>query len=83
MGTPHQGGNKASLGSIAGRIATALLGNPANDLMESLVKNSLLREGSSNYFRHQLEDYYIISFYESLNYKVKGRSIGRVRSVDT
>lgn len=78
MGTPHRGGNNATLGKIAAHIATASLSSLSNDFMESLSRNSLLTEERSELFRHQLEDYYILSFYETLGRKVKGKGIGIV-----
>lgn len=81
MGTPHRGGNCVALASLFASTTTALFRRPKNDLLESLRGNSLLREERSDYFRHHLEDYYIISFFETLNSKVGGKNIGLVSLV--
>ncbi len=79
MGTPHTGGNKAAPAKLAADIVTKVTGQRKGDLMESLKKNSLLSAERQNYFRHQLEDYDIISFCETLGPKVAGRSMALVR----
>lgn len=68
---PHQGGHGANLGKIAKNLVTSLSGNSRNDLVESLEKNSLSQENQATLFKHQLEDYQIISVYETRPTKVK------------
>ncbi|KAF8242777.1 hypothetical protein K440DRAFT_656415 [Wilcoxina mikolae CBS 423.85] len=70
--TPHQGGNFASLGSIAATIARVTLMNPKNSFMEALKADSLFADSIINDFRHQLEDFYVLSFYETLSLKKLG-----------
>ncbi len=72
FGTPHQGGNGAKLGQIAATIAGAFLRNPKNTFLEALKKDSLFANDLIKDFRHQLEDYYVLSFHETLPYKKLG-----------
>ncbi|KAI9774757.1 MAG: hypothetical protein M1839_001624 [Geoglossum umbratile] len=72
FGTPHQGGNLASLGNIAASIARLCLRNPPNSFMEALEKDSLFADELAQDFREQLEDYYVLSFYETLPFKKLG-----------
>ncbi|MCJ1270174.1 hypothetical protein MMC22_010070 [Lobaria immixta] len=66
FGTPHQGGNFAKLGDIAASIVRGVLRNPSNTFMESLKKDSLFSDTLAGDFRHQLEDYHVLSFFETL-----------------
>ena len=66
FGTPHQGGNFAKLGDIAASITRSILRNPSNTFMEALKKDSLFSDVLVGDFRHQLEDYYVLSFVETL-----------------
>ncbi|KAL0636312.1 hypothetical protein Q9L58_004769 [Maublancomyces gigas] len=68
FGTPHHGGNGASLGSIAASITRYCLGNLSNSFMESLKKDNIFANELSRDFQLQLEDYYVLSFYETLSY---------------
>ena len=66
FGTPHQGGNFAKLGDIAASIVRGVLRNPSNTFMEGLKKDSLFSDTLVGDFRHQLEDYHVLSFFETL-----------------
>jgi len=46
--------------------------------MKALKRDSLFGEELVNNFRHQLEDFFVVSFYESLPYK----KIGLVRGIN-
>ena len=72
FGTPHRGGNSARLGDIASTIARGVLRNPQNNLMEALKTDSIFADSLVQSFRHQLEDYRIISFYETRPFKGLG-----------
>ena len=72
FGTPHQGGELARLGEVASAIARAVLRNPNNSFMEALKKDSLFADGLVRDFRHQLEDYHILSFFETKFFKNLG-----------
>jgi len=72
FGTPHQGGNHAKLGDIAATVVKTVLRNPNNTFMESLRKDSLYSEELIQNFRHQLEDYYVLSFFETRPFKKFG-----------
>lgn len=73
--TPHQGGNHARLGEIAARIVRLTLHNPKNTFMESLKGDELFSDLLVQNFRHQLESYYVLSFFETRPFK----KIGLVR----
>ena len=62
---PHQGGHGASLGTIAKNLVLSLTGTAKNDIVESLKSNSLFQENQAAFFKHQLEDYQIVSIYEN------------------
>ncbi|KAI4134497.1 MAG: hypothetical protein LQ347_001477 [Umbilicaria vellea] len=64
--TPHQGGNFTKLGDIAASITRGVLRNPSNTFMEALKKDSLFSDTLVGDFRHQLEDYHVLSFFETL-----------------
>ena len=66
FGTPHQGGNFATLGDVAASIVRGVLLNPKNSFMEALKRDSLFSQTLIDDFRHRLEDYHILSFYETL-----------------
>ncbi|KIW67282.1 hypothetical protein PV04_06547 [Phialophora macrospora] len=63
--TPHHGGNFANLGDVAANIARYVLWNPKNTFVDNLKHNSIFSERLRDEFRHQLEDYKILSFYET------------------
>ena len=69
---PHQGGSGATLGMIAKRLVLALNGDANNSIVESLRSNSLFQENQAVFFKHQLEDYHIVSVYENRPTKLKG-----------
>lgn len=72
FGTPHQGGNFAKLGDIASKIMRAVLRNEENTFMEALKVDSLFADDLIQDFRHQLEDYYVLSFFETRGFKKLG-----------
>ncbi|KAL6713021.1 hypothetical protein ACLMJK_009417 [Lecanora helva] len=72
--TPHAGGNRASVADFASKICSVLTGEPTNSLLDTLKKDSLLNEISSDQFNYQVNDYEILSFYETRKMDVK---IGR------
>jgi hypothetical protein len=63
--TPHQGGEYAKLGDIAAKIVRKVCQNPTNSFMEALKKDSLFADSNSKDFRNLLEDYYVLSFFET------------------
>jgi hypothetical protein len=63
--TPHHGGNFANVGDLAANIARSVLWNPKNTFMDNLKHNSIFSERLRDDFRHQLEDFKILSFYET------------------
>lgn len=65
FGTPHQGGNFVRLGDIAATIARGLFQNPSNTFLAALGADSLFADDLVQDFRQQLEDYHVLSFYET------------------
>lgn len=76
--TPHQGGNFAQLGDIAAKIWTTVVNNPQNTFLEVLKTHSLFSNEIIQDFKHQLEDYHILSFFEALPSKKFGASVGLI-----
>ncbi len=72
FGTPHRGGNHANIGSILSNVVRGTLRNPKNSFMDALKANSVFTDDVSRDFRHQLEDYKILSVYETLPFKKLG-----------
>ncbi|KAI8275902.1 hypothetical protein K4K56_001248 [Colletotrichum sp. SAR 10_98] len=64
--TPHHGSDYADLGGVAATIAGAVLRQPKNSFLDSLKRDSLFSDTLKKHFRHRLEDFKIISFYETL-----------------
>jgi hypothetical protein len=72
FGTPHHGGNYGDVVEIAVKVVSAVLRSPKTPLIKSLKKNSEALNTLFNDFRHQLEDYKMLSFYETKPVKIKG-----------
>ncbi|MCJ1396455.1 hypothetical protein MMC18_009345 [Xylographa bjoerkii] len=72
FGTPHKGSNFAKLGNLAVSIIKSLLRQPSNSFMQALIKDSLFSNNLADDFRHCLEDYYVLSFFETLPTKMVG-----------
>ncbi|KAI9696030.1 MAG: hypothetical protein M1836_005861 [Candelina mexicana] len=70
--TPHRGGNYAKLGDVAVSIIRAVVRKPENSFMEALKHDSLFADDLVRDFRHQLEEYYILSFHETVPSKKLG-----------
>ena len=66
--TPHQGSNRATLGDVIAKIARRVLGNAGNSMLKDLKPKSQFSESLIQDFRHQLEDYRVLSFYETQTY---------------
>jgi hypothetical protein len=69
FGTPHAGATtdaKVFFGKVCTRVAKKIIGHPQNDIMEALEKNSLFSDVLQENWRHQLESYQIVSFYEGI-----------------
>jgi hypothetical protein len=76
--TPHNGGNFVPLAQIASNVARALLRNPENNFLQSLEKDSLFGDELNNNFRHCIENFYILSFFETLPFNKMGLVSGPV-----
>jgi hypothetical protein len=62
--TPHRGGNYAQLGSFIAGTLRRIGMSPANGIMSALKEKNPFIDGLEASFRHQLDDYRFISFYE-------------------
>ena len=69
--TPHRGGEGAGVAEAAANVCSAFTGQPRNKLLESLKSKSLITELSSDQFRHQLNDYEVLSLIERRKMSVK------------
>ena len=69
--TPHRGGERAGVAKVAADICSAFTGQPRNKLLDSLKSRALITELSSDQFRHQLNDYDVLSFIERRKMAVK------------
>ena len=69
--TPHRGGEGAGVAEAAANVCSAFTGQPRNKLLESLKSRSLINELSSDQFRHQLNDYEVLSLIERRKMPVK------------
>ena len=75
FGTPHGGPGsnwKIVFGKTCVKIAQSIPGRTPNDIMEALKRGSLFSDALQNQWRHQLDHYRIVTFYEG---------IGDVRSI--
>ncbi|KAI0846312.1 hypothetical protein F5Y00DRAFT_244189 [Daldinia vernicosa] len=65
FGTPHKGGNNAGLADVIAKIARSLLGNPSNSFMSAIRAGTLFLDTIADDFRQLLEDFQILTFYET------------------
>jgi hypothetical protein len=63
--TPHRGSEAVPLGKVAARIVRAIYSTPTNSFLESLERDSLFASAQIDDFRSQLEDYQVLSFFET------------------
>lgn len=68
FGTPHEGGQRAlvSIGAIAVRIANSLGFRSSSAIVGALKHGSLFSDMLKEAWRHQLESYQIVSFWEGI-----------------
>lgn len=76
FGTPHRGGNGVGPGKIAARIARYLTGSSSNDILDTLEKDSIFSKQMADLFRSQLEDYFVVSFFETKRRRIQKYGIG-------
>jgi triacylglycerol esterase/lipase EstA (alpha/beta hydrolase family) len=70
MGTPHTGptnSSKVAFGKICAKIVKKVNGSMMNDFMMAVENGSLFSDILKENSRHQLEQYQIISRYETIN----------------
>ena len=69
FGTPHDGGNDTlvKMGKTAIAIVRGIFRKPPNDIMQGLSHGSLFADILQAHWRHQLDLYRIVSFYEKQN----------------
>ncbi|KAI1390113.1 uncharacterized protein F4822DRAFT_224746 [Hypoxylon trugodes] len=65
FGTPHRGGKHAGIGDIIAKVVRAILGNPGNTFMGALKEDSPFLKIITDDFRQLLENFQILSFYET------------------
>jgi hypothetical protein len=67
FGTPHEGGNKSlvRLGATAACVASWLGFKSEDSIVEVLKEGSLFSDVLKQSFRHQLESYKMVSFWEA------------------
>lgn len=71
--TGNRGAKAVELGKIAAGIARFVSkGHASNDLLDCLEHNSLFTRQMSDRFRHQLEDYRVVSFIEGKEVQLGG-----------
>ena len=73
--TPHRGGEGAGVAEAAANVCSAFTGQPKNKLLETLKSRSLINELSSDQFRHQLNDFEVLSLIERRKMPVKVHSL--------
>ena len=68
FGTPHEGGQKAlvKIGATAVRIANCLGFRSSSAIVEALKNGSIFSDMLKEAWRHQLESYQIVSFWEGI-----------------
>ena len=82
FGCPHRGAKGAELGNVAAKVARFISnGRASNDLLECLQHDSLFTRQMSNRFRHQLEDYQVVSFIEGKPVQLGGSGPASVSHV--
>lgn len=82
FGCPHRGAKGVELGNVAAKVARFISnGRASNDLLECLKHDSLFTRQMSNRFRHQLEDYHVVSFIESKPVQLGGSGPASVSHV--
>jgi len=75
FGTPHQGGNGATLGRVTANIISAIGGTVTNNLLRYLEKHSVLTQNLNEDFSYQQEDYRVVTFFEARKTKMKKTGI--------
>ena len=73
FGTPHNGGNMATVATPVANIYSILTGQPRNDLLKTLEKDSLFNEELIDNFNPQKDDYDVVTFFEARVTDVKIR----------
>ncbi|OTA69235.1 hypothetical protein K449DRAFT_305367, partial [Hypoxylon sp. EC38] len=65
FGTPHRGGHHARIGDVVAKVARSISGGPSNNFMNALKEGSCFLDIVSDDFRQLLEDFQILTFYET------------------
>ena len=83
FGTPHRGARAGErFGNLAARVAKFVSADRAdNDLLECLKNNSLFTQDAADRFSHQLENYKVISFFETMPMKLGVRGMSEVSTI--
>ena len=73
FGVPHRGagGVGHSAGRVGAKIARFVSGGRAdNELLECLERNSLFTRDAADRFSHQLMQYHVVSYFETVPMKI-------------
>ncbi|KAI3534441.1 hypothetical protein CSPX01_12058 [Colletotrichum filicis] len=65
FGTPHNGSKLGSLAAIVANVFSVAIGNRQPSFMEALGRNSLFADVIREDFRHGLERFNVLSYYET------------------
>ena len=71
FGTPHRGGNYAGIANFIANIVSVFTGEPRNNLLSTLERDSLYNEATTDDFNAQLGNYGVVSFFETRKTDVK------------
>lgn len=71
FGTPHRGGNGASVTEMASRAVGFFTGEPPSELLPVLGKNSIFADTLSEQFQSMSLSYRVVSFFEELKTGIK------------
>ncbi|KAI8633498.1 hypothetical protein F5Y19DRAFT_413884 [Xylariaceae sp. FL1651] len=66
FGTPHNGADSAKIGNVVAKITRSILQRPGNTFIKALTRDSSVLNTITDDFRQLLEDFQIISFWETL-----------------
>ncbi|KAL3417461.1 NB-ARC domain-containing protein [Phlyctema vagabunda] len=82
FGCPHHGAKGVELGNVAAKVAKFVSnGSASNELLDCLKHNSFFTREMSENFKYQLEQYMVVSFFETKPMQLGGfgpASVGHV-----
>ncbi|KAH8648214.1 hypothetical protein BGZ60DRAFT_553049, partial [Tricladium varicosporioides] len=75
--TPHQGTDMATYATVVSKIWNACVDHTSNTFLESLKGDSLFAQDLVEDYRQSLEDYQVLSLFETLSWKGLGVIVDR------